>query len=271
MRFAYRKEFVTEPLAEALRARGWETVADDRPDVLLGQGRADVVLTPPLDYANAIGVIEMALVPGVAITTSGFAGLIKLMFNKGLAGFSTMAARDPHAAETIVAVMLLSEKHDLEPKVIQVAPDASLGEMLAVADCALLTGDDALFDTSGSTSLLDLTDEWEDTVEAPLPYMIAWGRMGAVPQVALEELRAARDEAVLMLPGMAAHHEHAAAANAFYQRYLRGEIVYTLGPVEVAALDAYYRYAFYYSVIPDIPALKFLPDGELAPIAPPGV
>lgn len=268
VKFAYRSEFATEPIATALRRRGWNAVAVDDPDDMLLRGEADIAFTSPLDFANALGVVDFAFVPGLSITTRGFAGLLKLVFNKGLVSFDTIAVKDPRDAQTVVALMILAEKHDIEPRIIEVPAEASLDAMLAAADCALLAGDDAIFNAGAGTSHLDVTDEWEDVVESPLPYMVAWGRIGAIPQAAIDELAAARDEAVLTLADIAVQHPQVAAANAFYQHYLRGEISYTLNDRETAALEAFFRYAFYYSAIHDIPAIKFLPDGELANFTP---
>jgi hypothetical protein len=110
-----------------------------------------------------------------------------------------------------------------------------------------------------------MSDEWEDLTESPFPYMLAWGRVGEVPQGAIDDLLAARDEGVLTLADYAAHHPRAALATAFYQRYLRGSIQYTFEEAWVPALETFFRYAFYYSAISDIPAIKYLPDGEPAP------
>jgi predicted solute-binding protein len=270
VKFAYRTEFATEPLARALEMRGWETIPADRPGDLLLAGEADVVLTPALDYARCLGLVDYALVEGFGIFTAGFAGLIEILFNKHLVSFQSLAVKDAAAAETIVAKVLLSEKHDIVPKLIQVGRGASLQEMLAAADSALLAGDDAIFEKSGNPSLLDVSDEWEDTTETPLPYMLAWGRVQEVPQGALDDLLAARDQAVLLLPDHVARHSSAEQANVFYQRYLRGNIRYSMENGDIRALDAFFRYAFYHGAIADIPAIKFLPDGAPADLpAPP--
>ncbi len=264
MIFAYRKEFATEALAVALRRRGWDCIETENPADELVAGRADCALTPALEYGRAIGVVDYALVPGLAITTRGFAGLLKLVFNKGLVGFSSIAVKDPNAADALVARMILVEKHDIEPTMVRVPADATVEEMLAVADCALLSGDDAIFHAAGYTSLLDLTDEWGDAVETPLPYMIAWGRVGTLAPAVLIQLVEAREEAVLTFPDLAAQHPEPRGVNEFYQHYLRGEISYTLDAEEIAALDTFFRYAFYYSAVADVPAIKFLPDGAPA-------
>src|SRR5687768_14086890 len=140
MRFAYRQEFATEPLARALAQRGWQVIAHERPADALLDGSADVVLTPALDYARNVGVVEYALVPGIGIVTSAFAGLSKLIFNRGLSDFASIATRDVDSSDTFVARILLSEKHDLEPRLIP-AGGRPLEEMLTIADAALLYGD----------------------------------------------------------------------------------------------------------------------------------
>lgn len=266
MRFSYRKEFATEPIAEALRRRGWEGVVSDHPGKALLDNSADIIIAPALDYARSLGLVDYALVPGFGIITGGFAGMLKLVFNRGLVNFSSLAVRDATAAETAIARMVLMEKHDIDPRIITVPEGTSLDAMLQHADAALLAGDDAIFNAGARTTLLDLSDEWEDAMEAPLPYMLAWGRTGEVPQGAIDELLAARDEAVLTLADRAAQHQQSAEANVFYQRYLRGDITYTLDVAGLAAADVLYRYAFYYSVIADMPALKLLPEGEPAMI-----
>jgi predicted solute-binding protein len=269
-RFAYRKEFATEPIARALQQRGWAVDEYDDPAKALLERSADLVLTPSLDYARSIGVVDFALVPGVAIVTSGFAGLLKLIFKPGLSEFTTVATRDVASSDTMIARIVLSEKHDMEPRFIA-APNESVDEMLQHADAALLYGDDAIFDQSGSTSYLDLTDEWEDLSETPLPYMLAWGRVGEVDEVMLAEFAAARDAAVLTIADFAARHQHPSEANAFYERYLKGGVRYSLEDNDLVGLDAMHRFAFYYALVSDVASIKYLPDGEPADIPEPPI
>ena len=268
IRFAYRKEFATEPLAIALARRGWMVSAVDDPAASLLEGSVDVVLTPSMDYARNVGVVEYAMVPGVGIVTSGFAGLLKLVFNRGLTDFATIATKDVASSDAMIARIVLSEKHDIEPKLVK-ARATTLEEMLATADAALLYGDDAVFDLSGNASLLDITDEWEDMTGSTLPYMVAWGRVGEIGEDVIADLAAARDEAVLMLADFAATHEHALEASVFYESYLKGSIRYSLDEQDLVGLDALYRFAFYYTLISDVPSIKYLPDGEPANIPEP--
>lgn len=263
MRLIYTQEFLTQPIAEALLRRGWEAVPSSDPGADLVAGKGDLVIAPALDYGRHLGMVDYSLVPGFGILAGGFAGIVKIVFRAGLETISTIAVKNAKDASAIVAGMLLTEKHGIEPRFVETSADADLAVMLDAADCALLSGDDAIFAPPSLTNLLDLADEWEDTTEQFLPYMLAWGRTGMVPQAALDEFLAARDEGVLTMADRATQHPHPQEANALYQRYLRGDIRFALQPDEAGAvLDPLFHYAFYHGVIADIPSVKFLP-GEL--------
>lgn len=269
MRLAYHRSFLTEPLAAALERRGWDVRAFDDPGEELVAGRADVVVGLALDYARGLGAIDYALVPGFAITARGFAGVMTIAFRPGLETISSLAVKSPNDAATMTAAILLMEKHDIEPALVEVGSDADLSLMLDAADCALLEGDDAVFAPPGLSSQLDLADEWEDMTEVPLPYVLAWGVVGQVPQAALDEFIVARDEAVLSLPDYAVQSRNPEGANRVYQAYLRGDIRFELTPEEAGdVLNPLYHYAFYHGIASDIPTIKFLPDGEPAGGAP---
>ena len=96
MTFSCRAEFLTEPLAAALTRRGWQVVSHNDPASLLLAGAVDVVLTPPQSYAANLGIVDYSLVPGLAIMTQGFAGVVRLLFNPGLVAIGTIATEDPH-------------------------------------------------------------------------------------------------------------------------------------------------------------------------------
>jgi predicted solute-binding protein len=266
---AYTSELITDPIARALERRGWQTIPTLQPCDLLNNGQAQVALAPTIEYGRCLGVYDYALVPGLGIMTQGFAGLIRLAFNRGLVNVERMTVKQPRSSATLAAGFILAEKYDLKPTLVEVPEETSLDEMLAQSDAALLVGDDAIYQGGHGRSMIDITDEWEDVTEMPLPYMVAWGRVGEVPQEALDELIAARDEAVLTLADYVAQHPRSNEAAAFYQGYLRGDIRFSLEAADTEALEIFYRYAFYYLAISDIPTIKFLPDGEPATPAPP--
>ncbi len=263
MRLRYTKEFLIDPIVDVLARRGWDVAPSANPGQELMEGRADLVIGSALDYGRFLGVVDYSLVPDFGILLRGFASVLKIVFNTGLGTISTLAVRDAQSTAALMATIILVEKHGIEPRLVEVAEDADIAVMLEVADGALLAGDDAVFAPSTLTNALDLADEWEDITEQPLPYVLAWGKTGKIPQTTLDELLNAREEAVLTLADRTATHKQGNEAAAFYQRYLRGDILYTL-PTEEATdvLTPLFHYAFYHGIINDIPSIKYLPGED---------
>jgi predicted solute-binding protein len=260
---AYRRELVTLPIVSALEERGWAARAAADPAAELLAETADIVLTPALDYARNVGVVDFALVPGVGIVCEGVSGLVTLLFNRGLTGLNRIATREPEGAEALVARIILAEKHGLDPQLVGARPDAPLNAMLSSADAALLVGDEAVMGPHEG-SLFDISDEWQDLTESPFPYMLAWGRTGEVDELALDALRAACEEAPRLLPVLAAGHGDGGSALA--GSVVSGAVRYELRPTDLIGLDTLFRLAFYHGVVTDVASIKYLPDGEPADI-----
>lgn len=264
---AYSPQFALQPVVAALQQQGWTLRPTTEPEEMLLADTADVVITSPLEYASSLGLVDYALVPQFGIMTGGFAGMLKLIFNQGLTSINTIAVKQPHGFAALVARIVLLEKHDIAPRLITLPADASVPQMLAAADAALLAGDDAMFDESGIRAMFDLSDEWEDMAEAFLPYLIAWGRVGKLSDAQLQGFAAAAEQAGLAIPDAAAQSANPTLAGRFHERYLRGDVRYGLRQEDLPALNTLYRYLFYHGMVQDMPALKYLPDGQ--PAGPP--
>lgn len=264
MVFSCRGEFVSDPISQGLLDQGWTIVPYDpltdneQLQSQLGSGAIDIVLTSPLEYARSLGIIDYGLVPGLAVTMRGFAGVIRLLFGEGRDGIRTIATRRDRPYELLVTRMLLAEKYDLEPEFIQVDDDLPTADMLAVADAGLVAGDEAIFEAVGHRSQLDISDEWEDTVEESLPYLVAWGRLDSVSPAMIDSIIRARDTVPRYLTEQVARHPRSTEATRFQEACRRGDISYTLDADAVPSLETFYRYAFYHAAIQDIPAVKYV-------------
>lgn len=271
MILGYTPQFVLEPMVAALQRQGWTLHPTDEPEAMLLAGTADVVITSPMEYASSLGLVDYALVPQFGVMTGGFAGMLKLIFNQGLASINTVAVRQPDGFPALVARIILLEKYDLTPRFIPIPDGSNLDQMLALADAALIAGDEAIFDASGKRSMFDLSDEWEDMAETMLPYLLAWGRIGRLTEPQLQGFAVAAKEAGAAIPDTAARSANPTLAGRFHQRYLLGDVRYGLRDEDLPGLTALYGYLFYHGAIHDMPTLKYLPDGELAgpPLTPP--
>lgn len=247
-----------------LRDEGWTIVpydpytGNEELQSLLVSGKVDVVLTSPLEYAGSLGIVDYGLVPGLAVTTRGIPSIVRLLFGEGRGDIRTIASRNGHPYEVLVTRILLAEKYDLAPEVTEVSDEFVAADMLAVADAALLAGDEAILEAVEHRSQLDITDEWEDTVEESLPYLIAWGRLDGISPAMVESIIRARDSVQQHLVDVVSRHPAAAEADRFRAACDRGDISYMLDDDAIRALDTFYRYAFYHGAIQDIPSLKYV-------------
>lgn len=260
MRLSYKSEILTEGIADGLVRRGWDAFPSKDPGRDLVLGKADLVLAPAIDYSRHLGAVDYALVPEFAILASGFAGVMRIAFLPGREDFRRIAVRSLDDDAVLIAGIILLEKHGIEPEFIEVASGLDLPLMLESADGALLSGDDALASLAFHPYALDLADEWEDLTEQPLPYMLAWGKRGAVSQVAIEEFQSARDDAARELPDLAARHARPEAVEKAFERYLSGAIRYTIARGEADEIfNPLFHFAFYHGIITDIPSILYLP------------
>ena len=261
MRLAYLQEALTEPITEELRKRGWEATPSNNPGADIVRRKADIALGPALDYARHLGLVDYALVPEFAVITEGIVGLMRIAFSPGRESLSSIAVRKATDASTIISGIILIEKHGIEPNVVEVEEEADLKVMLEAADGALLSGDQAIASLAYHDMALDMTDEWEDITDAPLPYMLAWGREGEVPDESIAELLEARDHMTLTFPDRIARPEQPEGLRRVYEAYLTGNIRFSLTKEEAhEILTPLFHYPFYHGVIEDIPAIKFLDD-----------
>ncbi len=143
--------------AELAVHRGVPTQVND----WFGKGEIDVTAASSIVYAQnpAKGII----LPGACVASDGPVGSI-LLFSKGSpAALDGKRVALPDSSATSVAMLriLLRYYYRVNVEYLTVAP--SLGDMLDVADAALLIGDDALIaaETSQPLDRCDLGDAWK--------------------------------------------------------------------------------------------------------------
>jgi chorismate dehydratase len=156
----------------------------------------------------------------------------------------------------ILARIILSEKYDIQPKFVAMKPN--LEEMLSKADAALLIGDNALFESSGNESYLDLGDEWEDLTGLPFVYALWVGRRDSLSQDDVSALIEAKKYGLQNIDVICEKaSERYGIDFDFCKSYLTKNLHYDLGDFEIDGMREFFTYAFYYGVIEFIPEIKF--------------
>jgi predicted solute-binding protein len=201
----------------------------------LHAGDIDLGLIPSVEYAFG----EYAIVPGIGIGSRGKVRSV-LLFHRGRLDRVRRVALDTSSRTSATLVrILLRERLGRSPEYVPMAPE--IGDMLAVADAALVIG-----------------EEWTRLTSLPFVYAFWAGRPGAVDASGVERLQSALSRGMRAVAEIALQRAGGDAARAAkYDEYLRESIVYRLGEEEQQGLREFYRRAHALSLVPRIPELRF--------------
>lgn len=137
---------------------------DERIDLIeaLNQNEVDLALVDPITYANISSEIEYAIVPTKCLMAAGYTGIANIYFAKYLREIENMvyASKDKYLA--ILSKIILKEKYSFNIK----------EKELEKVTINHLKDYDAVLSTEKyieHKNSLDLTEEWFDTFEYPLP------------------------------------------------------------------------------------------------------
>lgn len=211
-------------------------------------------LVPSIHYAKYS--VKYRIVPEICIASHGAVESIRLYFKKDLNDIKTVATDISSMTSVILARIILSEKYDVRPKFVAMKPN--LEEMLSKADAALLIGDNALFESSGDESYLDLGDEWDDLTGLPFVYALWVGRRDSLSK---DDVLALIEAKKYGLQNIDVICEKASERYGIdfdsCKSYLTENLQYDLGELEIEGMKEFFTYAFYYGVIEFIPEIKF--------------
>ncbi|MBI4552299.1 MAG: menaquinone biosynthesis protein [Candidatus Latescibacteria bacterium] len=244
------------PLAQRRVPHDFE-IAYDVPSVCatkLKRGEADVGIIPSIEYARS--AVPYWIVPDISISSRGPVQSILLFHTVPFDRIRTVALDSSSRTSAALAQIILRDRYGLIARYIDHPP--VLDEMLAVADAALVIGDNALDYTDRPEPRRDLGLEWFAMTGRPFVYAFWAGREDALDSIAVDSLIRAKEVGMTLIRQIAA--EHAAShpgSSAFYESYLRDHLQYPLGPDELAGLMEFYERAHRLGLIEAIPAIRF--------------
>lgn len=210
----------------------------------LTEGRADLGIVPIAEvWRNGWDTV-----PGTCIACRGEVRSILLVSRKPWNRVESLAADLGSRSSVMLARILLSRRYGSHPVVVERAPD--LNSMLAECDAALLIGDAALRvdPVALAHPVLDLGAEWLSLTGLPMVFATWSGPAEAIARHGRERLAEAFQGSLdYGLDHMAGLVTAESAARGFerglVERYLTRNVVFTLGPDELAGRDLYLRYA----------------------------
>jgi predicted solute-binding protein len=203
-------------------------------------GRADLGIVPVAEMERQ----GLESIPGTGIACHGAVRSILLISKVEPREIRTLAADSGSRTSVQLARIILAERFGVTPASFEQTPD--LEPMLAVADAALLIGDEALrVDPSALPySCLDLGAEWLSLTGLPMVFALWAGRAAAVQQWDAGALSGSFSGSLDY--GMAHMDEIVARESARRQLgpalvrdYLTRNIVFRIGPQEQEGLAAF--------------------------------
>jgi predicted solute-binding protein len=212
----------------------------------------------PIDYARHGA--DYCIVPGICATSSQPTNTIQLVIKSELHTINTVAIDVRFTSEIILAKIILEEKYRTDPsrsnlQFIPMMPD--IDAMLAKADAALLVNETPVVHTESGVFTLDLVEEWNDLTDLPYVHGFWVGREEEMTEQEAKALLMAKNNGVLL--------QLQIAQEVAQQRNLPiGEITqyfcsfsYDLGEREQESLAEFIQYAYYHTVIGDVPEIRY--------------
>jgi chorismate dehydratase len=219
-------------------------------DALMSNERT-AAFVAPVDYAQNSS--DMVIYPDLGVSSSGYSNVARLYLRKNLALIKTLAVGTVSATDVVLTRIVLGEKYDSEPAIVPVI--GSVDEMLAKADCALVTGD-SLLTLQSDHPFIDVVDEWSDITELPFVHTVCIGRTDAYSKelnaVLTASQTAGRDSLESVANSIAAETNHSAD---LIQNYL-SHFSYGFDELSKLSLEEFFRMAFYYGMLGDIPEIN---------------
>lgn len=225
----------------------------------LADRSVDLALIPSIEYSRIRETLSLFIVPSVAVTSRGEVRSVELFFNRGLDQIRTIAVDLSSRTSVALLRIVLGEKFDIQPELIEMEPN--LPHMLARADAALVIGDNALHYYDAADNRLDLGEEWNDLTDGlPFVYSFWAGVPDRLNPTDVKTLIDSRDLGLAHIKEISDIYlrEKPTTQRAdVYEKYLTEHIRFELGKDEIEGLKEYLSYCFYYGLIGEIPEIMF--------------
>jgi len=130
---------------------------------VLKANRYDLALINPLLYGKSMGFADLRILPETCIAHVGFTGMLSLRFAFNSPDLSVVNVQSPNSFVAAAAKILLSERYDLEPDFVKSDVSSSDAANLIIGG-------------QSPENSLDLSEDWYDTFEIPLPLAFWCGK-----------------------------------------------------------------------------------------------
>ena len=219
---------------------------EDRLAELFSKKKLDFAILNPIGYANGIGIADYRIVQQTCLAYENYTGELSIYFNRNAHQFKSMATAKETDYLTVIARIILAERYDSFPEIKEMKVD--LQTMLEKCDTAVVWQG-----STGNDFALDISENWFDTYEFPLPIGFWVCRADDHPEKINEII------AKLVNPEMPDEYpimEHFHVADTEYER--DGNVHYRWSEDIEAALNETMQLLFVLNILEAVPEIKLL-------------
>jgi len=212
----------------------------------------------PIDYARHGA--EYCIVPNICVASSIPTNTIQLVLKSDLHDIDCIAVDMRFTSEIILAKIILDEKYrnsSSRQNLLFVPMMSDIDAMLAKADAALMVNGIPNSHKKSDVFTLDLVEEWNDLTDLPYVHGFWVGREEEMTEQEAKALLTAKNSGVLLQSQIA--QEIARQQNLPIReitQYL-SSFSYDLGEREEESLAEFIHYAYYHTVIGDVPEIRY--------------
>ena len=124
--------------------------------------KVDLALMSPLSYSQGVVNSDFRIINAPSLSVEGYSALASIFFNRGLKSINSVISSNNNDFLIQIGKIMLAEKFDLQ--IDMKYQKGNTGELLQQFDCVIdWNNEDNRFES------LDITEEWFDNFEIPLP------------------------------------------------------------------------------------------------------
>jgi predicted solute-binding protein len=252
IRLAFPKNEIYQPLfqscedyCKAHNIRYYKLSESECAEFLLNN-LVDAAFVSPLGYGKGVKVADFRIIPGPMLFTEDYTGIATIYFNKGLTDVTSIHSNSPDDFIMIIAKLILSEKFGINLNIEK--NSGTISEILAKNDSAILWGKE-----NGKEVTLDVSEEWYDLVEEPLPLGFWVCRAEGYPPNIKQIIS---EIASSSLPDKQEIEENLEDESKYYRR--KGLLYWKWNPDLETSIETVLLFLYMHQLISEIPAVKIL-------------
>lgn len=223
---------------------GWEllVVPEDRAATMLINHMVDMALVSPLGYGSGVGKVDLRIIPGPCMVLNDYTNIAGIRFRDNIEEIRTIGSHQPASFLPVIGSLLMREKFEAPSTPVQRITKG------APADCMI-----DLNTPEDEPAAMDVSEEWFDLAEMPLPIAIWACRVEA-------ELDKVTDAARRMAASpLQEVHVTEPITSADVEQFPReGTITWTWSTSVEEAFGGALNLLFFHQVLPEIPEVKVL-------------